>query len=64
MGAVALLFFGYFFVYVITPTDLAWQLESSLNRILLQLWPAAVVVCFCVLRTPEEALAVSSERLL
>jgi hypothetical protein len=48
---------GYFLVYVITPTDLEWQLGNSLNRILLQLWPAAVLVFFYVTRTPEEALA-------
>ena len=58
MGTLAIAFVGYFFVYVITPTELDWQLATSLSRILLQLWPAAVVVFFCLTRTPEEALAV------
>lgn len=57
MVALALTFIGDFFVYVITPLDLQAQLVSSLNRILLQLWPAAVAVLFCLIRTPEEALA-------
>jgi hypothetical protein len=57
VSALAIAFVGYFFVYVITPTDLNWQLRSSLNRILLQLWPSAAVVFFCGTRTPEEALA-------
>ncbi len=61
-GALAIAFIGYFFVYVITPTELTWQLENSLNRILLQLWPAVVVVFFCVSRTPEEALAAPREK--
>lgn len=60
MGTLAIVFIGYFFVYVITPTELAWQLDNSLNRILLQLWPAAVVLFFCVTRTPEEALIAPS----
>jgi len=58
MGTLAITFVGYFFVYVITPTELEWQLANSLNRILLQLWPSAVVVFFCLTHTPEEALAV------
>lgn len=57
IGALSISFVGCFFVYVITPTELDWQLANSLNRILLQLWPAAVVVFFCVTYTPEEALA-------
>lgn len=62
IGALTVVFVGYFLVYVITPTELVWQLRSSLNRVLLQLWPAAVVVFFCVTRTPEEVLAVSIVR--
>ena len=64
IGALAIASLGYFFVYVITPTELAWQLDTSLNRILLQFWPAAVVVFFCVTRTPEEALALPCARLI
>jgi hypothetical protein len=35
---------GYYGVYLVTPNDLSWHLESSLNRLLLQLWPLAVFV--------------------
>jgi hypothetical protein len=55
-AAVMLTFAGGFMVYVITPTPLSYQLASSLNRILLELWPAAIFLFFCIVRTPEEAL--------
>ena len=62
IGTLAGAFVGYFFVFVITPSDLEWQLANSLNRIFLQLWPAALVVFFSVTRTPEEALAAPAAR--
>ncbi|MBN9383207.1 MAG: hypothetical protein J0H74_20800 [Chitinophagaceae bacterium] len=33
---------GYFFVYVITPNDLAWHISSTADRILHQLFPATI----------------------
>jgi hypothetical protein len=45
---IALLLFmlaGYFAVYVVTPNDLQWHLDSSFPRLLLHLWPTFV---FCV----------------
>ena len=33
---------GYFVVYAISPYDLSWHLSSSLDRLLLQLWPMLV----------------------
>jgi hypothetical protein len=47
---------GYFGVYLITPHDLRWHLLTSLNRLFIQLWPAAIFLCFMVARTPEQAL--------
>jgi hypothetical protein len=35
---------GYFMVYVITPYDLQWHIDTSLDRLLLQLWPACVFI--------------------
>lgn len=48
---------GYFGIYLITPHDLRWHLLTSLNRLFIQLWPAAIFLCFMVARTPEQALA-------
>ncbi|MGA3211068.1 MAG: hypothetical protein ABSD20_07145 [Terriglobales bacterium] len=57
MGALTLALIGEFFVYIVTPTDMEWLLSTSLNRLILQLWPAAVFIFFMVTRSPEEALA-------
>ena len=35
---------GYFMVYVVTPYDLQWHIDTSLDRLLLQLWPACVFI--------------------
>jgi hypothetical protein len=48
---------GYFMVYVFTPNDLVWQLGSSLDRLLMQLWPLAIFTFFLWARTPEEVAA-------
>ena len=49
---------GYFFIYVTSPhADLHWHLTSSLDRLLLQLWPACVLTYFIIVRSPERALA-------
>jgi len=51
----ALVFFtlaGYFLVLVVTPYDLNWHLLTSLNRLLLQLWPVAIFLVFMSARTP------------
>ena len=37
------MFVGYYGVYLLTPQDLAWHLETSLVRLLLQLWPLALL---------------------
>ena len=45
---------GYYAVYLITPWELAGHLASSLVRLLLQLWPAALLL-WCLLAAPAEA---------
>lgn len=50
-----LMLLGYACVYLVTPYDLGWHLVSSLDRLLLQLWPVSVFTCFLVIRTrPKE----------
>jgi len=53
-GIVTLMLAGFFAVYVITPKDLAWQLEFSLSRLLLQLWPSALLAFFLFTAGPTE----------
>jgi hypothetical protein len=56
-GTLGLTLVGYGFAYLTTPQDLAWQLRTSLDRLLLQLWPSAVFLYLLVVRTPEQAFA-------
>lgn len=35
---------GYYSVYLVSPFDLTWHLDSSLVRLLLQLWPLALLL--------------------
>jgi hypothetical protein len=46
---------GYFCVFLVTPYDLKWQLETTLNRILVQVWPCLLLLTFGALRAPESA---------
>ena len=54
LWVLGMMFLGYFFTYLTTPQDLAWHLDTSLRRLLLQLWPSAVFTFFLFARTPEE----------
>jgi hypothetical protein len=57
-GALAgLMLLGYFGVYILTGNDLTWLLQTSLNRLLVQVWPALVLAGFVALRAPEIAAA-------
>jgi hypothetical protein len=47
---------GFFLTYLITPFDLAWHIGSSLDRLLLQLWPAALLILFMILELPPTRL--------
>ena len=49
------MFAGYTLVYVITPLPLEWQISTSFDRLLVQLWPALVWTAFQLsgLRGPE-----------
>ena len=47
------LLLGYCGVYAVTGYDLAWQLQSSMGRLLVQVWPLAVLTAMLALRAPE-----------
>jgi hypothetical protein len=49
----ALVGFGEFFVYVLTHWDLQWHIDTSLQRVLLQLWPAALWLMLLHISTPQ-----------
>ncbi|HEY2382247.1 MAG TPA: hypothetical protein VGK48_13800 [Terriglobia bacterium] len=35
---------GYYFVYLTTPADLKWHIETSMERLFLQLWPSFLLL--------------------
>src|SRR5438067_7869458 len=47
---IGILLSGYYFVYLVTPLDLAWQLDSSLKRLFIQVWPSALLLAGLVCR--------------
>ena len=51
----ALMFVGYFFVYVLTPQDLSWQLGTSLERLFLHMWPTFLFLIFMIVKPAEAA---------
>lgn len=63
-GALALLFTtaGYFVIYLVRSLDLAWLLETSSDRLLLQLWPGIVFVIFLASRALHRVLFSASNR--
>ena len=52
--SLCLMLIGYFFVYVITPNDLTWHINTSLQRLLVHLWPSLVFIFFLSVRNVEE----------
>ena len=49
---IVLMIIGYVFVYATSASDLAWYLNSSLDRLYLQLWPSFLLCFFVETRTP------------
>ena len=41
---------GFFCVYLVTPHDLHWHLKTALHRLLLQVWPATLLMVFLLVR--------------
>jgi hypothetical protein len=41
---IAMVLVGYFFIYVITPLELNYHLNSSLDRLLIHVWPACLLL--------------------
>lgn len=54
-AVLVLVFLSYCVVYLITPYGLAWQVQSSSDRLILQLWPSVLLVFFVQLRSVVDA---------
>jgi hypothetical protein len=59
----ALMLAGYFGVYLTTPNPLEAHLHTSLDRLLIQLWPLTLFAFFLTVASPEEALTRQAGRL-
>jgi hypothetical protein len=46
---------GCFCIFLITPFDLKWQLQTTLYRVIVQVWPSLLLFAFAGLRAPESA---------
>jgi len=51
--AILLQLAGYFMIYVFTPHDINWHLNSSLYRLILQNVPPALLILFVIINDPE-----------
>jgi hypothetical protein len=61
-GAIlAALLLSYCAVFIVTKNDLKWQLQGSLGRLLVQVWPALLLTAFIGLRAPQAAVTAPPE---
>jgi hypothetical protein len=44
---------GEFFIYLLTPNDLGWQVSSSIHRLFLQVWPIFVFEIMMLINVPS-----------
>jgi len=51
-SVLGLMLAAYWSVYLITPDDLGWRLNTSLIRLYVQLWPSALLVFFLLIAPP------------
>jgi hypothetical protein len=56
VGATAAAEYG---LYLITTSNLDWHISTTVSRLLAQLWPGLIWLCFLLLRAPEEAFALA-----
>ena len=61
-GVLVLMLAGYYVVYLMSPHDLAWHLDTSLVRLLLQLWPLALLAWCLSVPLPAFAPAAASHQ--
>jgi hypothetical protein len=53
IGTLALTASGYFALYVVTPYELSWHLDTSADRLIVHLWPSAVFAALLFIRAGQ-----------
>jgi hypothetical protein len=56
LATISLMLAGYFCVYATSTIDLNWYLNTSLQRLYLQLWPSFLFCLFVTTRTPGTSI--------
>jgi len=51
-GALLLIFAGYYIAYLTSQRELQWHLGTSCSRLLIQLWPAMLLLIFTATSEP------------
>ncbi|RZK38566.1 MAG: hypothetical protein EOO61_07865 [Hymenobacter sp.] len=59
--AIAITLLGYSFVYIVTPYDLTWHINTSIDRLLFQLFPSMLFSYFMAIASPTYGLAIKEE---
>jgi hypothetical protein len=54
-AGLVLVFLSYCLVFLITPSGVEWHVQTSFDRLILQLWPSALLVFFVFLQTVVDA---------
>ena len=62
LGALVAVCTGYVSIYVITPLDLTWHLNTSLNRLYMHLWPSFIFLTLGICRSAEETAIMEPEK--
>lgn len=52
-ATLALVAIGYMLIYVSTPHDIGWHLRTSLNRLILHLWPGVIYIFVAGMHCPS-----------
>lgn len=60
--ALVLVFLSYCAVYLVTPYGLEWQIQSSFDRLILQVWPSFLLVFFVLLRSVADPAPVAAPK--
>jgi hypothetical protein len=60
IGAIGLTLAGEFLIYVAFPDDMIWQINTSLERLFLQMWPAGLLA-FLLAASPPQIVEVVKE---
>jgi hypothetical protein len=51
--SLGIMILGFYFIFLVSPHDLAWHLSTAAGRLILQLWPTFLFLYFLLVTPPE-----------